>query len=263
MTEISAAPTRGIKNPDAVWRRLKWTGLSLDIRRNLMRRILRWNAPGETTARKALVLPLQSSQAKVTLAAMENQGFCRLTADFASDSPKIATKLYKIYQDYRTRNEPREAGVSKKISFLRTIKGDAEFLGHPAILNYVTGENFLALAAAYLGEAPVLSGAHLWWSPVNTSARSSQLFHFDEADDRQIKFFMNCAAIGPENGPFTLAPAGPSQAVAAEIGKVHGRIPDELVNKHLRGQSPVSLTGPSGALAAVDSSRCLHYGSTG
>lgn len=263
MTEPSIAPTLGLKNPDAVWRRLKWTGLPLETRRNLMRHIRRWKAPGETEARKSLVPTVLSSQARATLVAMETDGFCHLTPDFAPDSSKIATELHRIYQDFRTRHETHAAAASKKTSFLRTIKGDADFLVHPAILNFVTGKNFLELAAAYLGEAPVLSGLRLWWSPVNSSAQSSQLFHFDEEDDRQIKFFLNCAAVELENGPFTLAAAGPSAAVAAETGSVHGRIPDELVAKHLRGQPPIPLTGPSGTLAAVDSSRCLHYGSRG
>ena len=263
MTKESIALLPGFKNSESVWRILKLTGLPLATRCNMMRRILRWRTPGEAKIRKDL-LPVELKPTTIAaLPSLKLDGFCQLAPDFAPEASTIAAELHRIYQVFRMKSDKIKSDKSKKIDFLRTIMSDAEFLDSPSILDFVTGDNFLELAAVYLGEAPVLSAVNLWWSPVNTTAQSSQLFHFDEADDQQIKFFLNCVAVGLENGPFTLVPARTSKKVFAEVGTVHGRFSDEIVAKHLKGQPPISLIGPAGALAAVDSSRCLHFGSRG
>jgi hypothetical protein len=252
-----------LKNPDALWRKLKWTGLPETARRALMRRFRKWASPGEAERRRALAAPVVKAAAIPALRALEASGYCRVDPELCPGAPAIASAMHALYLTERARDSASPSSAGRKGQFLRTLKRDADFLDFPEVLQFASAGPLIELAATYLGEAPVLSSLQLWWSPVNATAMSSQLYHFDEEDDRQIKFFLNCIDVGPEHGPLSLVPAEVSARIAQEAGTMHGRFPDEIVAKHLNGGHATSLAGPAGTVAALDTSRCLHYGSRG
>ena len=90
-------------------------------------------------------------------------------------------------------------------------------------------------------------------------ARSSQLFHFDYEDLRQVKVFINIFETKEDQGPLTFLPADISHQVQRAIARVLGRVQDERIYEEGGRNHEVKLTGPPGSGAFLDTSRCLHY----
>lgn len=153
--------------------------------------------------------------------------------------------------------------TAKKNFLLSVVKGEG-FLDHPEILQFMISRPVVDLAALYFGAVPVLSSASLWWTPPNDTVEKSQLFHRDGEDTRQLKFFFNVREVTEQTGPFTLLPADRSAEVKRTLGYNTGRLGDDDVVKAAGGEeSLIKVMGPAGSGAAVDTSRCLHYGSRG
>jgi hypothetical protein len=145
--------------------------------------------------------------------------------------------------------------------FLFPILEGVEFCRHPALLRLMVSRQIVDAAAAYLGAVPKLTGARLCWSPENDTAQSSQLFHFDYEDVRQVKVFINIFETREDQGPLTFLPADVSDRVQRSIGRVLGRIQDERIYEGGGRGHEVRVMGPPGSGVFLDTSRCLHYGS--
>jgi hypothetical protein len=117
------------------------------------------------------------------------------------------------------------------------------------------------MASAYMGTVPVLAAARLWWTPPNDSEQQSQLYHRDGEDDRQVKFFFNVHEVTERAGPLTFIPAGRSDGIKDAIGYVSGSIDDGDIARAGGPGEEVRALGPAGSGVALDTSRCLHYGS--
>jgi hypothetical protein len=127
-------------------------------------------------------------------------------------------------------------------------------------------DGVLDAVSAYLRIVPVLNTVDVWHSrPVEGEPTSSQLFHLDFADVRQVKLFVHCSDVVEESGPLSVLDAQRSKLLAKKSGYRigdGGRISDERVSEILGdGADPVSLTGPVGTAHFVDTSRCFHFGS--
>jgi hypothetical protein len=254
-------PIAFLRNHDTIWQWLKRSGMPFLMRWSLMRRIRLWRSPGERMVRRQLLDAAPAGPAGEILKQLEDTGIARIGKAFAPHAEAIALRLSSIFaESAKSSNNQRTS--SNKAGFLVTLLRDADFIAHPEVLSFMSDRRFVDLAGHYLGEVPLLSSAQLWW-PINTTAKSSQLYHFDEEDDRQLKFFLNVEAVGPEHGPFTAIPAKASARAKARTGSMHGRFHDDLVDACLNGKPPTAFTGARGTLAAVDTSRCLHYGSRG
>ena len=101
----------------------------------------------------------------------------------------------------------------------------------------------------------------MWWSPENDTARSSQRFHLDYEDVRQLKIFINIFETAQDQGPLTFIPAHVSEQIQRSRGRVIGRVDDEWVYAQGGREQVCRLMGPAGSGAFLDTSRCLHYGS--
>lgn len=124
----------------------------------------------------------------------------------------------------------------------------------------------IAAVSAYLRIVPVLNTVDVWHSrPVEGEPTSSQLFHLDFADVRQVKLFVHCTDVVDESGPLSVLDARRSKILAKKSGYRigdGGRVSDERVAEILGdGADPVGLTGPAGTAHFVDTSRCFHFGS--
>jgi len=147
--------------------------------------------------------------------------------------------------------------------FLLDVLTGKGFREEPELVSFMVSRPILDAATQYLGTVPLLAGAAVWWSPPNDSAASSQLFHLDNEDWKQVKVFINLFDTNEEMGPFTLLPADLSQRIVSEDGHVRGRISDERLEAAGASDALRVLTGPPGSGAFVDTARCLHYGSRG
>jgi len=161
-------------------------------------------------------------------------------------------------------------GNPRKQAFLRTLASGDELLRRADCLQLMLNESLLSAAVHYLGGVPQLAGAALWWTPPNTGARRSQLWHLDDEDRHQVKVLINLTDTGPQQGPFTLIPAVDSAAIADSVaenrllGRLRrlGRLSDTDIGTE-GSASAVPVLGPAGSGVLVDSSACLHHGSRG
>ncbi len=131
------------------------------------------------------------------------------------------------------------------------------------ILRFALNPEILSAVSRYLGMVPILANIKVFLSePSDTEPWSSQLFHCDAHDKAQVKAFVYCSDIGPENGPLTLIPAKESERIRARINyRYPKRIPDSVIDEAREERSPEVVTGPPGTVCLFDSSRCFHYGS--
>ena len=124
---------------------------------------------------------------------------------------------------------------------------------HPAVLR---------LIGRYLDGLPILYRINLLDS-ANEAIQpdSSQFFHVDPEDFRQLKIFLLVEDVDADSGPLHLLRADASDQVRVARGHRHGRLADEEVMRIAPAGALVPCTGPSGALAIGDTSRCFHFGS--
>lgn len=147
---------------------------------------------------------------------------------------------------------------------LMVISQPDQYEDGPEFFDLALSDEVLQIASEYLGEVPKALRIKLWWTPVNTKLTGSQLYHRDGISwmQRQAKFLFVMNDVDRDCGPFTFLPADISMKVASSLGSIHEqeRVTDELVYKNATEEDAISLIGPAGTGAMVDSSRCFHYG---
>ncbi|MEX0803119.1 MAG: hypothetical protein WD688_07370 [Candidatus Binatia bacterium] len=134
----------------------------------------------------------------------------------------------------------------------------------PIFFELALSNDVLQIATDYLGEVPIMMRIKLWWTPINSNLKGSQLYHRDGQNwlKRQAKFLFVMNDVDETCGPFTFMPADVSLRVATALGSVHDqeRVTDESMFQYANPADAISLVGPPGTGAVVDSSRCFHFG---
>jgi hypothetical protein len=79
---------------------------------------------------------------------------------------------------------------------------------------------------------------------------------------RRVKYLINMDEVDADCGPSTFLPADVSERISNSIGSIkkQGRVKDDIVFGIAQPSDLISLIGPAGTAAAVDTSRCFHYG---
>ena len=132
------------------------------------------------------------------------------------------------------------------------------------LVQFALRRDIVATATRYLGMVPILQYANVVYSSHAAGELSkSQLYHCDSDEAEQVKVFVLCEAVTPSEGPLTFLAAAQSQQVRDHVQyRYKHRLTDDDV-RSVVGPAPreVTLTGPPGTLAFLDTSRCFHYGS--
>jgi ectoine hydroxylase-related dioxygenase (phytanoyl-CoA dioxygenase family) len=176
---------------------------------------------------------------------------------FGPDALKACQEIAAV-EKAAYRAAPGEKG------FLRTLLSADSLRERPDILLFALSPDLAAVVTEYLGAVPTLSDVRLWWSVPSEGPpllASSQKFHRDHEDFRQVKAFINIDPVDEDAGPFSFLPASVSERVVERLSGAHGRIEDADVFTHASEDELVVLTGPSGDGAMIDTCRCLHFGS--
>ncbi len=123
--------------------------------------------------------------------------------------------------------------------------------------------DLLATVSTYLGVPPLLTAISVFLSESSVpKLRSSQLFHCDGDDVRQVKVFVHCSDVGEASGPLTLVDAATSRRVmSATKYQFRQRLGDEQLHGVVDASCEIPVLGPAGTIVCVDTSRCFHYGS--
>jgi hypothetical protein len=157
-----------------------------------------------------------------------------------------------------------------KKQFLIQIELDPSEESHWPIFDFALSRPIVDPIATYLGILPILTGAHVWYSPnkIFESGRSQE-FHLDGADAKQVKLFLFLDDVDEDSGPLTGIPADASRKIydrlreAGAMERVNVKIPDPVIFELLKeiGSEPVAFTGKAGDMVLVDTCRCMHFGS--
>ena len=189
----------------------------------------------------------------------EQKGYFRFGAeDFPGIAEAVEAANLIFEQKYRGANHDQ----SKKPFFSNLVQ-QSDLEQHPELERLARSRPMLEAAAGYLGVLPTLRAIGIYYSPANDTLKSSQMYHTDGVDLRQVKCFINIHEVGPDNGPFTFIVASKSEEIRAALNHRwrDDRLEDEEVLAHCGPDDVVSLVGGPGSGALVDSCRCLHFGS--
>lgn len=123
--------------------------------------------------------------------------------------------------------------------------------------------SFLAVAQAYLKCSPVLDIVTMWWSTTfsrEASHKAAQLYHFDMASLKWIKFFVYLTDVGPQNGPHCFVKQSHRSGQPWGLLKhLYARLPDEEMRRYYPPEAFVELLGARGTIFAEDT-RGFHKG---
>ena len=216
-------------------------------------------APGEvakrTNAAAALPKPMCTD-----IEQFKRQGSGILDASALPSAVSASKEIQKYYDRLDQLGRVKRPDGHRKAEFLVRLAGDDEILSIAEAREFVLSGELLSLASHYFGEVPLLSRVDLWWSPPNESKAESQLYHYDGEDKSQLKVILNVRDVDQATGPFTFVDAESSSRVAG-TRRHSARLDDDLVESLVGADAVTQVIGRSGSVAAVDTSRCLHYGS--
>ena len=139
--------------------------------------------------------------------------------------------------------------------------GDERF---EMMLQMLLSEEVIAKVSKYLGVVPVLTKVDLWLSRYSEDSSSSQLFHLDWEDSRQVKMFINFSDVTEDNGPFTAISENKTREVVKKLGfNFLGDyyLEDSRVSEIVKESDKIVVTGKKGDVVFADASNLLHYGS--
>ncbi len=218
-------------------------------------------APGEVEARKQKVSELPVPNC-TKIAEFQEKGSGVLDLNALPEAMPAARAMQNFYEELKAAGRVKKPAGYRKAEFLVRLSGDEEVLAIEAARNYVLSEEIISLASHYFEQVPILSRVDFWWSPENDTKSESQLYHYDGEDKSQLKLILNICDVDERTGPFTFIDAKSSAKIASS--RRHSqRLDDEAVETIVGEDAAIQLLGPSGTVGAVDTSRCLHYGSRG
>jgi hypothetical protein len=188
----------------------------------------------------------------------DNLGYVPLPFGKVKEVGKAIDFSHKILDQQRDMEWPDNK------RYLTVLSNPNRYEEAPPLFDLALSDDLLQIATEYLGEVPRLVHILLWWTPVNATKHGSQLYHRDGMCwlRRQAKFLFVMNDVDENCGPFTFLPADLSMRIATSLGSILGqrRVNDEDVYRFAKPSDAISLTGPAGTGAMVDSSSCFHYG---
>jgi hypothetical protein len=157
--------------------------------------------------------------------------------------------------------EPLTDTINPGKRSMRTARLPPDIL-HSRLMSLASEPAILRLASAYLGGLPILARINLLLSENNElQDNSSQFFHLDPEDFRQVKIFLLVSDVDEESGPLHLVRADVSERIQLKTGYRFTRLRDDQVYSIAREGYVLRCVGRAGTLAIADTSRCFHMGS--
>ena len=136
------------------------------------------------------------------------------------------------------------------------------FDGNSQVFKAITLDKILNPIINYLDCIPILSYIAIWYSPnIKNIKQSSQLFHLDHEDYRQIKGFIFLEDVTEESGPLVILRKKDSDIIQNKLKYKMTEQNKRIDDKILADYKKIYLTGSKGTVILLDTSSCLHFGS--
>lgn len=146
-------------------------------------------------------------------------------------------------------------------TFMSTARMSIPFFDS-CMLKLARHPSLLRLVGNYLDCFPILYRINLLRSSNEyIQDGSSQFFHLDPEDFRQVKVFILISDVDENSGPLHLLSANATDEFRVQTGYRHSRLHDEEVFSVVGDGGLTRCSGPRGTMAIGDTSRCLHFGS--
>jgi hypothetical protein len=195
----------------------------------------------------------------------EDAGFRMFPPDCFPEAAEVVNAAAVLANDSDALLERRRQNrARKRKEFLLNLLDLATVDRHHPLVRLALRPDLLDAVVAYMGTVPVLRSMQVLYSgPVERELMSSQLYHCDADDVRQVKIFVLCTDVTAASGPLTLLDAARSAAVRRHFRYPYdSRLTDAQVNTAIGSDpQPLEVTGPSGTVCLADTSRCFHFGS--
>jgi hypothetical protein len=239
-------------------------------------------APLETLQRRQLARDYNASAARAIL--NHRKGFGLLSSGYFPDFERVRSTCVRLFEIKRTKIANEVADVASwdsdaqmkfrasKRKFLRNLLNNEDLRRNPELLDFALSDASLGIATTYLGMVPRLNRIDLLYSVprgAEDGPVASQLFHVDPEGPNQVKFFINLFEVGESEGPFTFIPADDTSRILQSIRSLRRRTgkadtvryTDEEIATVGGHGAIMAASGPPGTGVAIDTSRCLHFGS--
>tara|TARA_B110000483_G_C18162599_1_gene529900 strand:- start:244 stop:1182 length:939 start_codon:yes stop_codon:yes gene_type:complete len=150
-----------------------------------------------------------------------------------------------------------------------TLKNSNDFNIQSPEFKFATNKYLIEIVSRYLNCIPILTNLSLWYSPNDKIfENSSQEYHLDHEDYKQVKGFLFINDIDEQTGPLSIINILQSNEIQKSINykmtKITKRVNDETIGDLIRKNINIKrnvITGKSGDLLLCDTSSCFHYGS--
>ncbi len=134
-------------------------------------------------------------------------------------------------------------------------------------MKFALRSDIVGAISAYLGVVPVLARIDLWYSAYEPDLNRTHFYHCDWTAISQLKIFVNCTDVGPDDGPLMMVEAAKSRDIRRALKYDYDRqghkyyVSDEQMVDRGAAAHEHRFTGPAGTTYLADTSRCFHYGS--
>ena len=192
----------------------------------------------------------------------QETGYARVDADTLPGTQEVLTAVRGIIAERR-----KTGWKTRDVNPVDHLELPEHFRDHPELLKFALSDTMLEIVSGYYGMVPQLKEMGIWVTREQKEQYNSQLFHLDKPEVKIVGLFMNVELNGPEKGPTTALPADKSNLVRratnyeAKYFRGDGFVADDTVFKYCSRDDLISVGGPPGTGAFVDTSSCFHFGS--
>ena len=137
---------------------------------------------------------------------------------------------------------------------------------YPTVFGLATDAGLMAIAAKYLGAAPVYIGSELMWSfPYSATwkqkLKQAQVFHYDLDDYRSIKFFFYLTPVSPTTGAHVCVQGSHRNKKLRHqiLGQRCASISDKKLIREYDSENVLKICGPA-SFGFVEDTCCFHKG---
>ena len=189
-----------------------------------------------------------------------NNGFLKLSPEdlklLGIDSSQIIEEINKQLNKLDNKFD-----YSKSINVLLSSEN---FDVDSKAFKFITNENLIDIISNYLGLIPLLTHISYWYSPNQKDIEnSSQEYHLDHEDIKQVKGFFLIDDVSDDSGPTIFLNSKNSKKILNKIkyrtNENSKRIDESFINKEI--ENKIKCTGKKGTLFLIDTSNCFHCGS--
>ena len=157
----------------------------------------------------------------------------------------------------------KDLDYSNQSSHLKSIKISEIFDTNSNVFNFLTSDYLINIVSEYLGCVPILTYSSVWYSRNDEIIdNSSQEYHLDHEDYKQVKGFLYLEDIDETNGAMNLFTNTNSKKVIQQLdyktSPEKKRVKDEFFSKY--ENEKIICKGEKGTLYLVDTSNCFHCG---